>query len=253
MSEKDSNGEEKIEQSEPLPNNNQEGQKNTLYNCAECSSLIEISSIDENDNMVKYKCLGDKEKHEKTIKIKEYLEKMVQFNNKALNEDICPTHNDTQNKYVSYCFDCNKHLCPKCLQDRTHINHYKNNIIEIKPIQQECDIVKKIIDDYEEKIKKLQIEKDNTIKKLEETLENNKTQENKKIDKKIEDCDNEDKNELKNNVEKHQTDKDAIRKKYQKEIKLRNEQLKIEDKETKNKYTLMKEKEKIYSQYKIEE
>ena len=114
-------------------------------------------------------------------------------------------------------------------------------------------IVKKIIDDYEEKIKKLQIQKDNTIKKLEETLENNKTQENKKIDKKIEDCDNEDKNELKNNVEKHQTDKDAIRKKYQEEIKLRNEQLKIEDKETKNKYKLMKEKEKIYSQYKIEE
>lgn len=105
-----------------------------FYNCDECSSLIEISSINENDNMIVFKCLNKEKRHEKQIKIKEYLEKMIKFKKKSLNEDVCLIHSDSENKnkYVSFCFDCNKHLCRKCLKDRTHLTHYKNNIIEIQ-------------------------------------------------------------------------------------------------------------------------
>ena len=40
--------------------------------------------------------------------IREYIEKMNQFRDKNINSEICDKHN---NKYLSYCFDCNKHLC----------------------------------------------------------------------------------------------------------------------------------------------
>ena len=45
------------------------------YNCTEYSSLIEIISINEKDNIIKFKC-NNKDNIHKKISIKEYLNKM---------------------------------------------------------------------------------------------------------------------------------------------------------------------------------
>ena len=102
-----------------------EQKDNINYNGTECSSIIEILEI--NKEFIKFKCL--KNKHEKSMEINKYLEEMKKYNDIKINNDNCDIHN---NKYISYCFNCNNHLCNECLKNREHINHYKNYIIEIK-------------------------------------------------------------------------------------------------------------------------
>ncbi len=82
---------------------------NIYYNCTECSSLIDIISINEDNNIIEYKCLNKENSHGKIIMtIKEYLTKIEKFKNRETNNDICKIHNNK--KYVSYCFDCNIHF-----------------------------------------------------------------------------------------------------------------------------------------------
>ena len=54
--------------------------------------------------------------------------------------------------------DCNKHLYKECLKTRDHINHHKNNIIEIKP-SKKLKIIENIIKIYDEKKENLEKEK----------------------------------------------------------------------------------------------
>ena len=103
------------------------------YNCSECSSPIEIISINEDNNIIEFKCLNKESNHSKNIvmPLKEYLEKMKKYNNRKSNSDICEIHNKN-NKYVSFCYNCSRHLCKECLKTRIHLNHIKNDIIEMK-------------------------------------------------------------------------------------------------------------------------
>ena len=143
-------------------------QNNIYYNCTECSSLIEILSINENNNIIEFKCLSKDNNHGKIIMpIKEYLEKMKKYNKELINKKNCEIHKKNN---VSYCFDCFKHLCKDCLRSRVHINHIKNNIIEIEPMDEELKIVKEVIDDYRYKIENLKNEKINKINELENKL-----------------------------------------------------------------------------------
>ena len=96
---------------------------NIYYNCAECSSMIEIIEI--NKEIIKFKCINNK--HENIMGIKEYLEQMKKYNNKKINNDKCDKHNNNNNNnYCSYCFTCNFHLCNECLK--------KESILIIKKI-----------------------------------------------------------------------------------------------------------------------
>ena len=88
------------------------------YNCTECSSPIEILSIDENECTIEFQCINNN--HKKKMLINEYLSEMKKFNNNEINIDICITHNL---KYECYCLDCNVHLCKECLQ----LRYYRNN------------------------------------------------------------------------------------------------------------------------------
>lgn len=64
----------------PTPTSKTKEYKNIYYNCTQFSSLIEILSINEENNKIEFKCCNDE--HEKqTMKIKIYLDKM-KFNNK---------------------------------------------------------------------------------------------------------------------------------------------------------------------------
>ena len=130
--------------------------------CPHCSSSssIEIISINEKNNTILFNCV--KEKKNYIMPIKEYLKKIKDYKQKNINElkDKCKTH--INNNYICYCFDCNCHLCNECLKTRIHINHRKSNIIEIKPIKEELNIVDEVIKDYKNKLNVLDEEKKNT-------------------------------------------------------------------------------------------
>ena len=120
----------------------------TDYNCTECSSLIEILTIDDINNLIEFKCLNKKNNHgKKTMTIKEFLEKMKKYNSNTINQKKCELHKKS-NEFISYCFDCNMHLCKQCLRTRVHINHIKNNLIEIQPMEEELNIINDVILDY---------------------------------------------------------------------------------------------------------
>ena len=118
--------------------------KEIFYNCTECSSPIEILSINEID--IEFKCI--KNNHNKKISIKEYIEKMKHFNDENINNDKCTNQNHNELKYICYCLDCNKHLSEECLKTREHIGHNKTNIIEIQPNRGELRLIKKVKRNY---------------------------------------------------------------------------------------------------------
>ena len=57
----------------PVPKEENELKDNQSYSCTECSSLIEITSLDEINNILSFKCPTH---GTKTMTIKEYLEDM---------------------------------------------------------------------------------------------------------------------------------------------------------------------------------
>ena len=144
-------------------------QNEIFYNCTECSSAIEILSINENECSIEFQCINNN--HKIKMLINEYINKIKKFNNNNIKNDICITHNL---KYECFCLDCKIHLWKDCLKLRNHVNHLKNNIIEIQPDKKEIDIYEKIIKNYEDRIEKLEIEKINKTRKL-----NNKFTEHK--------------------------------------------------------------------------
>ena len=153
-------------------------QNELFYNCTECASEIEVLSINENECTIEFQCINNK--HKKKMSIKQYINKMKNFNDNNINNDICNIHNL---KYECYCLDCNIHLCKDCLKFRNHINHIKNSIIEIQPNNKELNIYEKLINNYENKIENLQRGK---INKLKENKNKNDNLNLKEIDNKLE-------------------------------------------------------------------
>ena len=52
--------------------------------------------------------------------------KYQKYKHKMINEDKCKDHYSYKdNKYVSYCLDCNIHLCNEYLKTGNHINNIK--------------------------------------------------------------------------------------------------------------------------------
>ena len=223
---------------------------NIYYNCTECASLIEILSINEDRNIIEFQCLNKDNIHEKkTMTIKNYIEKMQKYNNKKINDDICEIH---RNKYTCYCFNCKCHLCQNCLKKRTHIFHKKNYIEEIKPIDEELDIILVMIEDYQKRIEQLSLEKFNKINELNDLLQNNKRKENIKRDMKIKKIDNNLKNELNLNNNEFLNNIIEIKKKYEEEIKNIKSKYKIKNNKIKNKYKVIKKKEHIIYNFQID-
>ena len=225
------------------------------YNCTDCSSLIEILSINEEKNEIEFKCLNKDNNHgKKKMSIKDYLTKMEKFKKGSANGDSCKEHlSYKNNKYVSYCFDCKQNLCEECLKSRSHINHAKNNIIEIKPIKEELLIIEEIMKDYNIKIENLKKEKINKEQELNIMLENEKEEEKRRIEKEIKINENEKEKELRINVEKYSLDIKEIKEKYENEIRKRKEKFEKDNTEINNKYELKSKKEYELYDIKIKE
>ena len=233
----------------PTPFINEIELNNIYYNCTECSSLIEILSINEENNMIQFKCLNKEQNHkEKIMPIKEFLEKMK--NHKKVNKDICDIHKN--NAYVSYCFDCNRHLCNECLMARTHINHIKNNILEIQPIKEELNIIEEIIKNYKVQIENLIMKKKARTKQLESSVNKIKKEEKKIIDEKIKNNKICQENELKLSEEKYVADVEEIKKKYQNELSMRKNEYKRDINGIFNKYKSINDGDYIRHKHKME-
>ena len=145
-----------------LPNETieQEKPKEVHYNCAECPSPIEIISINEKECTIEFKCAINK--HQRKMPIKDYINKMKPHSKYNINNDKCSEHNNET--YVSYCFDCKKHLCKECLKLRNHVEHVKTYMIEILPNNDELNMLENKIKYYENEITKLENEKISKMK-----------------------------------------------------------------------------------------
>jgi len=215
------------------------------YNCTECSSLIEIISFDEENNMIEFKCTN-KNSHKLKMPIKEYLEKMEKFRQKSINEDICKEHSYSKNnKYIAYCFDCRLHLCEECLKTRNHINHNKNYIMEIKPIKEELNIMEGIIKYYKIQIDNFKNEKLIKTMELKNTFESQKLDENNRIKEIIQNNKNINEMELKLNEDKYLQDIKVINNTCKNELRERNKKYDQDKNEINKKFKLKNNKEYI--------
>ena len=166
----------------------EEIKNNNFTICPDCGSSIEMLSI--NENKIEYRCLNEKKKHVKETKftktIEEYLEKIKENKDNNYDEikDKCHLENHNLNNYVSYCLDCRCHLCEECLKSKEHINHRKSNMIEIQPIEEEINVIKKIINDYKNEKKELENKKKERIDEIDKSLKKEKEEEKKMKQKK---------------------------------------------------------------------
>ena len=217
------------------------------YNCTECTSSIEILSIDENEDNIEFRCIKNQHHGKKIMPLKKYFENMTKYQTTTKNiEDKCEIHSKNKNNnYITFCFDCNRNLCKECLRSRIHINHNKNNIIEIQPIEEELNIIKEVIEYYKIKIEKLNIEKINKIKELKRTLKDLKLNEDNRAKNQIIENNNNKDLELLSNKNKYLLDLNELKKKYENDIKNRKHKFEKEQRTINTKYKLINEKENI--------
>ena len=246
MSKKDLNEKEADNSiNSPPPPAQEQDKENIGYNCPECSSLIEILSIKE-DNL-EFKCVSN-ENHCNTLKINNYLEKMKQYIDKKNLNDKCEKHSK---EYRVYCFDCKCHLCKECLKTKIHKKHQRVLIEEEEqPTEEELNIIKNKIEYYKDKIKNI---KENKINQFKNELKNNKIKENKRTKQIIKVNKIKKIKELKSNKDKYIDDINEIKRKYETEKKLRKIKYETDNNNINNKYKIIYNKEIILNKNKIKE
>ena len=207
-----------------------------LYNCTECSSPIEILSI--NDNNIEFKCINNN--HTRKMLIKEYLDKMKEYNDKSINNDKCKIH--VNNKYDCYCLDCKIHLCKECLKLGKHSYHYKIYLIEIFPNNDSLNKIRGMIEDNKRKIKNLNRTKIKTEKKLNDILEKNINKIRETANKMMEKNSENKNKELEINNRNYREEMEKLKKEYENKVKALKLNYNININNIKNKYSLLTKK-----------
>ena len=217
------------------------------YCCSECSAIIEIINID--DEYIEFKC---KNNHNIKMKIKEYLNKMKLNINIALKEYMnkCDNHKE---KYISYCFYCNEHLCNECLRSGKHRYHNKINIIEIIPNNELLLKIKNLIKNNKLKIKDLNKNKESIEKQINDIFNENinKFKEIKMKKKKKNNSD--EKKELKLTKNKYKLEVEELKIEYNNKIKNLKMNYNTEIIKIKNKYKIENNKNEYLYNNKIKE
>ena len=218
--------------------------------CPECSSMIEIITLNEENNMLEYKCIKNNHKNNK-ISITEYLYKIKKIKKENINDfkDHCEKH---KNIYITYCFDCNYHLCNDCLKLGNHINHKKSNIIEIQPLEQELKIISEVIQEQKNNLEKLYKAKERKIKELNKELNNKQNKENNLLKEQLKFFNIINNVELEQNNKKFLLDIFDVKKKYEEEIKKIKKRYCDVNNNINNKYKLKSKKEQIKHNIKID-
>ena len=134
-----------------------EAMKKNTYLYSECS-LCKKKQNDFKDTQFSYcikcnvvicpKCL---ENHLETNK-ENHLDSNTEFiiNNDEKNVR-CFLH--PEEKYIGFCFDCNRHICKKCMKSKEHKKHRKNSLLEVEVTEEMKDILNNIRNIYKKKIK----------------------------------------------------------------------------------------------------
>ena len=221
--------------------------ENNLLICPECSSEIEIILINEDTNMIEFKCI--KNNHKKTLSIIQYLNEKNE-NNLNPFKDQCTIHKN--NNYISYCFECNCHLCKNCLKIGNHLIHKKSNIIEIQPIDKELKIISEVIKDKKINLEKLYKEKERKTNELNNELSKRKNIENNLLNDTIKKFNIKNYVELEQNSKKFISDIKEIKKKYENEIKELKAKYQLMINKINNIYKLKNKKEEIKYNLRIE-
>ena len=119
----------------PIPKEENELKDNQSYSCTECSSLIEITSLDEINNILSFKCPTH---GTKTMTIKKYLEDMKK---NTFLYSICSLCKKKQNEInnneiFNYCTNCKLIICNSCIMnhDREHVTIKNNKNLTICPL-----------------------------------------------------------------------------------------------------------------------
>ena len=211
--------------------------ENIGYNCSECSSLIEIISI--NEETFEFKCV-DNHNHKNKLKINKYLEDMKKYIDKKNLKDKCKAHNHKNN---IYCLSCKCHLCEECQKSEIHKAHNKIILEKEQPDEKDINIIKSKTKYYNNKIK--------NFKQIKDGLKNNKKIEIKRIKKIIKLNKIKQLKELEMNKDKYINDIKEIKMKYENEIKLRKIKYEKEINNINNKYKIIYDKEKIMNKTKI--
>ena len=235
----------------PPPVQHQEEFDYIGYTCSECSSLIEILSINEDKNEISFKCVNNIKHANQKMNINDYLEKMKKFIDKNNLRDKCKNHSNKE--YLCYCFNCRYHLCKECIKSKEHKKHNKIYLIELQPNEEDIDKLKNKIETYNNKIELIKKEKESIIYKLKFELKRKIIQENKKFEKTINLYKIKKENEIKKNNEAYKKDIKEIKRKYKEELKLRKNRYEKDDNSINNKYKFNKNKEWIINNNRIKE
>jgi len=165
----------KIEMKKDIDNMNDApplNHKKIYYYCSECPSAIEIINMDA--EFIEFKCNNE---HNIKMSIEKYLNKIKNYKdqsllNNTINNSRCKKHEGEE--YLSYCFECNMHLCEKCLMTCEHSYHYKIYLLEIKPNDKIVKEIKNLIKNNKNKIRDLKKNKTYIETKINDILTENK-------------------------------------------------------------------------------
>ena len=121
--------------------------KNDSYSCTECSSQIEILSLNEEEGKITFRCLSNNENNHGiiTLSIKDYLNQMEKNTYAFSKCSICnlKQNSSNENKIFKYCINCKKVFCNNCIgkHDRNNNKDHKNhNIIKNNEFYKICHI-----------------------------------------------------------------------------------------------------------------
>ena len=220
--------------------------------CPDCSSQIEILSINEENCVIQFRCIKYNKNY--IMSIKDYLQKIKQIKNINIKDlkNKCKNSSHRNNNYVCYCLDCNSNLCNECLKTRIHINHRKTNIIEITPIKEELNIIEEVIKDYKLKLENLKKEQKQKTEKLKHLLVRDKNNENIKFQSILKSNETLKTNEIMLNDSAYISDIEQIKKRFENEIRIRKNKYENDYNGIINKYKLINEKATIKHKLKNE-
>ena len=130
----------------------------------------------------------------------------------------CLLHPEEKN--VAFCLECNTHICNKCMISKNHINHTKNNIIEVSVTDKMKNILNDIINFYKKRIMQLNDQKEKKEMELLKIKEDNKEKKEKQKKNKLQELLEELKKELILNEKKLNDNLYKLKLKYENDVKL---------------------------------
>ena len=115
----------------------------TFSYCIKCDEIICLDCITKH--------LETNKKNHPNLN-KDYI---IKNNEKSIK---CPLHPKENN--LTFCFDCDTHICKECMKSKKHVMHSKSCLLEVLVTDGIKNILNGIIDIYKERIKGLNEEKE---------------------------------------------------------------------------------------------